>query len=293
MKITKKILTILLTGILLFSLVGCQGGDTDNPGNTGDTENTDNAGNTDVEKTAVDIIKEKGKVVMATSADYPPFEFQAISDGVQTIEGFDIYIAEEIAKDLGVELEIIDLDFSTLIAALNAGKADMVLAAVTPDDERREEVDFSDLYYLATQAVITKKGNEGEIKSLEDLNGKVIGVQQGTIQADIANDTSLISDPKEIREVPKITDLILMVQTGKVDAIIMEMPVAESYAKVNENLAVADVEYTDPDGGFAVALKKNNSEFVELVNATLDRLENENKIEEFFIKASEIAEQQQ
>lgn len=284
MKITKKITSILIIGILLLSLVGCK---------DSKPENNDNAGDTNSEKTAIDLIKEKGKLVMATSADYPPFEFQAVSEGKDTIEGFDIEIAKEIAKDLGVELEIIDLDFSTLVASLSAGKADIVLAAMTPDDERREEVDFSDLYYLATQAVITKKGNEGQIKTLEDLSGKIIGVQQGTIQADIAHDTELISNPKEIKEVPKITDLVLMIQTGKVDAVIMELPVAQSYVKVNDNLAITDVEYTDPDGGFAVAIKKNNPEFVELVNATLDRLEKENKIEEFFINASELAEKQQ
>src|SRR5690606_5313086 len=137
--------------------------------------------------------------------------------------------------------------------------------------ERRESVDFSKLYYLATQAVITQKGNESSIKTLEDLSGKVIGVQQGTIQADIAYDTSLVSAPKEIKEVPKITHLILMIQTGKVDAIIMELPVAQSYANVNDKLAISDVAYTDPEGGFAVAIKKNNPEFVQLINDTLDR----------------------
>jgi polar amino acid transport system substrate-binding protein len=234
--------------------------------------------------------KAKTKIVVGTSADYPPYEFHANIDGKDTIVGFDIEIAKEIAKDMGAELEIKDMDFDGLLAALAADRVDMVIAGMTPTEERKQSAEFSKIYYSATHGVVMNKDAAAQVKSLEDLNGKVVGVQQGSIQADMAKEK--VTNAKEIKEVPKITDLVLMLQSGKVDAIIMEKPVAESYVKTNDKIALSSAEVKDEDGGSAVAAKKGNTEFVKKVNETIERLLKEGKIDQYLTDANKLADEQ-
>lgn len=238
----------------------------------------------------LDQIKKNKKIVVGTSADYPPYEFHANINGKDTFVGFDMDIAKEISKDLGVEIEIKDMDFDGLLAALKADKVDIVVAGMTPDDKRKQAADFSQIYYRATHGVVMKKGNASTVKTLEDLNGKVVGVQQGSIQADMAKEK--VKSAKEIKEVPKITDLILMLQSGKVDAIIMELPVAQSYTKSNSDIALTSVEVKDEQGGSAVAVKKDNPSLVKELDKTIDRLNKEKKIDEFLTEANKLAEEQ-
>lgn len=239
---------------------------------------------------SLERIKKAGKIVVGTSADYPPYEFHNTLNGGDVIAGFDIAIANEIAKDLGVQIEVKDMDFDGLLAALSADKVDMVIAGMTPDDKRRESADFSKLYYKATHGIVMRKGETDSVKSMDDLNGKIVGVQQGSVQQDLAE--AQIKSPKELKMIPKITDLVLMLQSGKVDAIIMELPVATSYAKNNDKIALTSVEVKDEEGGSAVAVKKNNPELVKEIDSTIDRLLKDNKIEEFFSEASKLADQQ-
>ncbi|MBR5866998.1 MAG: transporter substrate-binding domain-containing protein, partial [Spirochaetaceae bacterium] len=110
------------------------------------------AGQTDV--SAMEKIKANGKIILGTSADYPPYEFHALIDGKDTIVGFDISIAEEIAKDLGVQLEIKDMNFDGLLAALVSGNVDFVISGMTPTEERKQNVDFSDIYYEAVHGAV-------------------------------------------------------------------------------------------------------------------------------------------
>ena len=269
MKNIKKLVMVVVVFALVLSICGC---------------------NSKKEKDTLAAIKDKGTLIVGTSADYPPYEFHAMIDGQDTIVGFDMDIANVIAEDLGVELEIKDMDFDGLLAALSTGKVDMVVAGMTPNDERKEAADFSDIYYEATHGVIVKKGNASAITKIEDLNGKAVGVQQGTIQADIAKGS--IESPKEIKELPKITDLILMIQNDKVDAAIMELPVAKAYVKNNADLEICSFELEDEEGGSAVAVKKGNEAFVAEINKTLNKLKDENKIDEFFSNAQAIQEEQ-
>lgn len=234
--------------------------------------------------------EKKKTIIVATCADYPPYEFHAIIDGKDKIVGFDIDIANEIAKDMNAEIEIRELDFDGLLAALASDKVDMVVAGMTPTEERKENADFSKIYYTATHGIVMRKENAEEVKAIEDLNGKVVGVQQGSIQADMAKEK--ITSAKEIKEVAKITDLVLMLKTGKVDAIIMEKPVAESYVNSNSDITLTSAEETDETGGSAVAFKKGNTELVEQANKTIDRLISEGKIDEFLKEANKLADEQ-
>ncbi len=253
---------------------------------------TQEAGTTDSEEaneevqTKLDKIKEKGELVVGTSADYPPYEFHYVKDGKDEISGFDISIAKAIAEDLGVELVLEDMGFKALLPALQSNKIDMVIAGMTPTEERKENVDFSKIYYTAEQGVLLKEEDLDKVKSADDLTGKVIGVQKATIQEDIAKEQ--IEDA-QIEALTSIKDLVLALNSNKIDVVIAELPVANAYKKNVEGLAVADFTFKDEAGGSAIATQKGNTEFVAAINKTLDKLIEEKKIDEFVVEAIKLA----
>ncbi len=234
---------------------------------------------------SLDKIKASGKIVLGTSPDYPPYEFHKEINGKDNIVGFDIAIAEEIAKDLGVKLEIKSMEFGGLLADLKTGKVDFVLAGMTPDAERAKEVDFSNIYYNAEHGLVINKKDIDKYKEIADLKGKNIGVQKGAIQEDIAKEQ--IESP-QIKALGKVSNLMLELKTGKIDAVVVEQPVAQAYVKNNDALHVTDIVFKDEDGGSAVAVKKGNKELVDVINKTIERLKSENKIDQFVIEANEI-----
>jgi len=282
MKKFSKMSIILMIMALILVFTGCgqkvESGDVNNGTNEGD--------NVDVEVASkIDAIKAAGKIVLGTSADYPPYEFHKEVDGKDTIVGFDIEIAKEIAKDLGVELEIKDMDFDGLILALNADKVDFVLAGMTPDPER--DVEFSQIYYKALQGVVIKADNKDVYKTVEDLTGKKIGAQKGAIQEKIA--VSEIKD-LELKALAKIPDLVLEVKHNKIDAVVMEKPVAEAYADRHDDLMLMDLTFEDAEGGSAVAIKKGNTDLVEVINKTLDRLMEDGSVDKYVVEAIEMVD---
>lgn len=239
----------------------------------------------DDESPKIKEIKQAGKIVLGTSADYPPYEFHKEIDGKDTIVGFDIEIAKEIAKDLGVELEIKDMDFDGLLLALNAEKVDFVIAGMTPKPER--DVEFSKIYYKALQGILIHVDNKDVYKTVDDLTGKRIGAQKGAIQEDLAKEE--IKDLK-LKALAKIPDLVLEVKHKKIDALVIEMPVAEAYAANNDDLFLMSVELIDEEGGSAVAAKRGEKGLIDFANKTLDRLEEDGSIEKFVIEAVEMVE---
>lgn len=232
-------------------------------------------------------IKSSGKLVVGTSADYPPYEFHIIENGKDKIVGFDMDIAAEIAKDLGVQLVINDMDFKALLGALQAGKVDMVMAGMTPDEERKKSVDFSDIYYMAEQAIVVRAEDAGKFKTIDDFSGLKVTTQQGTIQEEIAKEQ--IKEGK-FKTLARVGDLVLDLKSKKADVIILEKPVAEMYVKENKDLVISSVKPEEEEGGSAVAVAKGNEDFVKLINETLDRLKKENKIDTFVTEATKLAD---
>lgn len=228
----------------------------------------------------------KQKIVLGTSADYAPYEFHKTIDGKDQIVGFDIEIAKEIAKDMDAELVIQDMDFDGLLLALNAGKVDFVISGMTPTEERKEAVDFTDIYYLADQGVLVKAGEEGQYSSLDDLKGKRIGVQKGSIQEGIAQEI----EGAKLTSLAKIPELVLELNSGRVDAVILEKPVAEQYASKQEKIVMSGIaiEQSEEEAGSAIAVKKGNQELLTNINATLERLKASGDIERFVIEANEL-----
>ena len=280
----KKMIAFVAVSAIAISAIGC------GSGSKTEGEKTEGAA---VEQKAdggnLDDIKSKGKLVVGTSADYPPYEFHAMTDGKDEIVGFDIDIAKEVAKDLGVELEIKDMDFDGLLVALQAGKVDMVFAGMTPTDERKENADFSDIYYTATHRFILRSGEEGSVKSFDDLKDKKIGVQKGSIQEGIAKDNF---DAANIKSLAKVTDLVLDLKNKKVDAILIEEGVAKINCDKNSDIAISDFVVKDEDGGAAIALKKGSTELQTEVNKTISKLKEEDKITQFVSDANDLAAEQ-
>ena len=271
----KKIAALAAVGVLVISMVGC-----------GATSSSDGSSS---DKTALEKIKESGKLVVGTSADYPPYEFHATIDGKDEIKGLDIDIAQAVADDLGVELEIKDMDFDGLLVALQGNKVDMVFAGMTPTDERKENADFSDIYYTATHRFILRSGDEASVHSFDDLKGKKIGVQKGSIQEGIAQENF---DAADIKSLSKVTDLVLDLKNNKVDAILIEEGVAKINCDKNEGIAMSDFVVTDKDGGAAIALKKGSSDLQEEVNKTISKLKESDKITQFLSESSDLAAEQ-
>ncbi|MDK2806676.1 MAG: arginine/lysine/histidine transporter system substrate-binding protein, partial [Thermoanaerobacterium sp.] len=129
-------------------------------------------------------VKKSGVIVMGTSADFQPFEFHKLVNGKDTIMGFDVDLANAIAKKLGVKLEIKDIDFTGLIPALQSGQIDMAIAGMNATPDRKKNVDFSDEYYNSEQVLVVKSSSS--INNLKDLNGKTVAVQLGTTSDDAA-----------------------------------------------------------------------------------------------------------
>ncbi len=241
-------------------------------------------------------IEKSGKLIIGTSADYPPYEFHYLKDGKDVIGGFDIAIAGEIAKGMGVKLEIKDMQFDGLLAALQAGTIDIVISGMSPTEERRKSVDFSTIYYYATHGVIVRKADQAKYSTVDALKNARLSAQKGTIQVGIAKTQILGMSEEEaekavdvVKEVGSIKNLILDLKNGNVDAIVAELPVAQAYVKANSDLALAAPTFKDEDGGSAIAIKQGNPSLVAAINKTLERLMAQDKINQFFAEAMEIS----
>ena len=267
-----KIMSITLIVSLSIALFGCAPASTTNKGNSKSTMNK------------VDEIKKAGVIIVGTSGDYPPYEFHGEVNGKDEIIGFDIEIAKQIAKDLGVKLIIKDMKFDALLASLDTSKVDFVMAGMTPTPERSQNVDFSKIYYTAVQTIVIRTIDKDLIKSLDNLKNKNISVQKGSIQEGIAKEQ--LPNSRAIA-LPKISDEILELKHNKVDALIVETPVAEAYISSNKDLMLATIKLKGDDSGSAVAIKKGNSALVDEVNKTLNKLIAEKQIDKLVSAATD------
>lgn len=275
-KILKNLLVFIAVSSLAIGTMGCKNNTTNNSNNSSETSTS-----------TLSEIKEKGKIVVGTSADYPPYEFHKEIDGKDQIVGIDVSIAKEVAKDLGVELEIKDMDFDGLLVSLQAGKSDLVFAAMNPTDERRENADFSDIYNKENNVFIVRKGDENSIKSLDDLKNKKIGVQKGSVQESLVKENLPEAETKGLS---KATDLVLDLKNNKVDAILLDSPVAKFNSENNSDIALTPVTLAAAEDGAAIAMRKGSTELQTEINKTIKRLKDEGKIDEFVVEANKLME---
>ncbi|MFA5576608.1 MAG: transporter substrate-binding domain-containing protein [Tissierellaceae bacterium] len=286
----KKNIVFLLVAVLLMGLVltACGGEPVKEEAKVDVEEPSNLEASNGEELSPIEKIKQKGKLTMGTNADYPPFEFHAMIDGKDEIVGLDISIAKYIAKDLGVELEIKDMDFSNLLGAVGSEMIDIIVAAMNPTPERLEEANFSDIYYEADIAVLVKKDDTREFKTEGDLIGKTIGVQLGTTQEEVANGV----EDAVVKSFGTNSDAIMNLKTGKVDCVLMESVVTSSFAKVNEDIIVAEgLVIKNLSEGTAIATQKGNDELVEYMNMLIDEMKDKGLIEEWFLEAQTLSEE--
>lgn len=268
----KNVLALGIIAVISSGLVGCSGSGEDASASSGGTS-------------SLDDIKESGKLVVGMSADYAPYEFHSIIDGKDQIVGFDVDIANEIANSLGLKLEITEMDFGMLLAALQTGKIDMVVSGMSPNAEREKSVDFSDIYYEATQSILVLDSNKDIYTSLDSLANKKIGVQMGTIQVSIAEEQI---ENASVTELTKVGQLVTELKSGKVDAMVVEKPVAETILSTNSDLFLTDIPVEYEDGGAAIAVKEGSSDLLVEVNSIIEELISSGKIDEFVVKANEL-----
>ena len=244
-KMFKTVLAVAMVAVMALSFAGCG-------------ESTDGS-----------------KLIMATNAEFPPFEFVA-ADGngiCGEFDGIDIAIANEIAKDMGATLEVSNMDFNSIIPAVDAGKADIGIAGMTVTADRLENVDFSDPYWIAVQTIIVK-GDNADITNVETLKGKKVGVVTG-----YTGDLTLSEiDGIELARYQKGIDAVQDVINGKIDAAVIDSPTAESFITKNPELKGITDDSVFETEAYAVAIKKGNTELLEKVNATIKRLNDSGEI---------------
>lgn len=229
-----------------------------------------------------------GKLTVATSPDFAPYEFYAIGeDGTPALAGFDMAIARYIADYMGLELEVVPMDFDGVLSELATGNVDLGLAGLSPDPARADAMDFSDIYYQGGQSLVTVADKADSIKSFDDVNKPEmsVGAQIGSIQMDLANANTPNAD---IVALPKVTDLISELIGGKMDAAFIETAVAESY-KTNypELTLVLDVPYDV--AGSAVGIKKGNEALKNAVNEAIAAAIKDGSMDKFVAEANELA----
>ena len=268
----KKIIATAVLGIMTMGLAGC-----------GSSNDKNSASKTDL----LEKIQKNGKLVVGMSADYAPYEFHYIDEnGKDVIGGFDVDIANEIANKIGVDLVIQEMDFDALVSALPAGKVDLVISGMNPTEERAKVVDFSDIYYNSKHGILVRAEDADKYQTFADLEGAKVGVQLGSTQEKIAK-TEIPN--VNLQQLSNINNLILELKAGKVDAIVMEKPVAEMAVKSNPELAVGKPIYEEQTGGNAVGIAKNNPQLLAKVNEVITELNESGKMDEYIAKANELA----
>ena len=277
-KITALVLALTMIACLF---AGCGAGEAN-------TDDTDYSAMTLEElKPLIKTITD-GKLTMVTSPDFAPYEFYALdADGNPTLAGFDIALGQYIADYLGLELEVITLDFNGTITELGAGKADIGMAGYSPDPDRENAMSFSEVYYTGGQSFVCHINNAAAFATLEAANSAdyQIGAQIGSIQADLAATHTPTAD---IVELGKVTDIIAEVIGGKLDGAFIEKVVAETYAKNYPELCVVlDVPY-DAEGS-VVGVNKNNPALLAAVNLAIKAALEDGSMAQFVADANELS----
>lgn len=275
----KKFLALMLALMMALSLVAC--GNDAPPADDGAADD-----GAVVENTYNTLTP--GVLTVATSPDFAPYEFYVVDEnGEYQLAGFDMALAQYIADYLGLQLEVIPMDFDGTLAELAAKTVDLSMAGYSPDPSRMDKMDFSDIYYTGGQSFVTVKANADKFPSLEATNDPqwTIGAQNGSIQMDLANENSPEAD---IVSLTKVTDIIAELIAGTLDGAYIETAVAETYAINYPDLAVVlDVPY-DAEGS-AVGVSKDNTALLEGVNAAIAAALADGSMDKFVAEANEQA----
>ena len=286
MKQVTKTLALAMSALMLLAmLTGCGSSKKDDaPAADSNTETQEPAADTTSSK--LDQIKANGKLLVGTEAQYAPYEFKDLD---ANFAGCDMWLAQQIADSLGVELEVVDMSFDGIIPAVKSGQVDIGIAAFTKTPERAEEIDFSDLYETSAQFLVVKTGNADVYSTKEALAGQKVGAQKGTIQSQLIQ--SALPD-SELFELEKYPALALEVQNGNIAGLVVDQAVGESLiATSNGGLEVANFEFTAEEASFgkAAVIAKGNEDLVAAVNEVINKVTADGSYQKAYDEAVELA----
>lgn len=214
----------------------------------------------------------KEELVMGTEPGFKPFEYL---DGDEVV-GFDVDLAREIAKDMGRELRVEQMAFDGLLVALQTGRVDIVAAGMTVTPEREKNAAFSTSYYVSAQKIVTRKGEN--IRTAEDLKGKRLGVQLGTTGDELAHKI----DGARVSQFPAVSSLMQELNSGRIDAAILDNEPAKRYAAQHDNLVVVERSLTSED--YAIAMRKEDLELQKQVNQSIKNMKADGRYDELIKK---------
>lgn len=259
-----KLISVILALVLMISCFAACGGTTEDPTTTAAPEET----------TAGEAVTAT-KLVMGSSCDFPPYEFVGDEDGEYI--GIDVEIAQGFCEKNGYELEIQDMEFKSIIAAVNTGAVDFGMSGFTITEERKNSVSFSNPYEETFQSIIVKEGSE--IKGKEDLEGKTIGVQAGT-----TGDDFVTKDFGEdaVNQYDKYTMAITALLNDQVDCVVLDDAVADAFVEANEGLTKLETPYGKEE--YAVAFNFEDTELLEQFNAYLAEIKEDGTLDGIFAK---------
>lgn len=252
----KKLLVAALAASMVVSLAGC-GSNSKNTETQAAEKGTEAAG---------------GTLVMATNAEFPPYEYYEGQD----IVGIDVEIGRAIAEKLGMTLKVDDMAFDSIVVAVQSGKADIGLAGMTVSEDKKKNINFSDPYTTAAQVIIVKE--DSPIASPADLEGKNIGVQLGTTGDQFAGD---IKDAK-VERYSKGFEAVQAMSQGKVDAVIIDRQPAKVFVSQNEGIKILDEEYTVEE--YAAIIAKDNEDLLKKVNEAIGELKDSGELQKIMDK---------
>lgn len=253
----KKLIAIVLALVMVMGLAACGAAGNNNAS----TPTTDADGEGQALKTI-----EEGKLLMSTNAAFPPYEMTTDDGG---FAGIDVEIATAIAEKLGLELEILDMDFDAALLAVNEGKSDIVMAGVTVNEDRKVVMDFTDSYATGEQVVIIKEGSD---VTMDNLGEKMIGAQRGTTGYIYASDDVENGGYGEDHVVAYDTgaSAVQALINGQVDCVIIDNAPAAEYVKANAGLTILEGAWVTEN--YAIGCDKGNTALVEAINKALSEL---------------------
>lgn len=260
MKKFSKIMSLLLAGTMLLGAVGCGSAAT----TEGETEGT-------AADSAVVTTVQEGKLIWGTNAAFEPYEYM---EG-DTVVGIDAEIADAIAAKLGLEAQVENMDFDAIIPAVTSGKVDIGIAGMTVSEERLKNVNFSDTYVEAGQAIVVKEGSD--IKSAADLNGKIVGVQRGTTGDEYVSDEANGVSVASVERYSNGPDAAQSLLAGKIDAVVIDNEPAKKIVDNATGLVKLEENLTSEQ--YAIAVPKENTELLDAINGALKEMQESGELQ--------------
>lgn len=225
----------------------------------------------------------KGSITFGTNAEFPPFEYVVASGVIGQFDGIDMAIAKQIGDDNNKDVKIENMEFDSLLVALDNGKIDAAIAGMTVTDERKEKVDFSETYYTAKQVMIVKE--DSDIAKASDMKDKKIVVIQG-----YTGETCVKKLGYSYQSFKKGTEAIMELVNDKCDVVVIDSATADKYVKDNKGLKIVEDNFEFESEEYAIAVKKGNKDLLDEINKTIKKMKDDGKISELSAKYADATD---